>query len=231
MGQKIILTLGIVLCSFGLSFSQEKELSNKVIGQWINTSLFDSTLLQKKLSPWISEFYGTAVLQIDSKDSILIYGCMDGSKIKLNVLGEYGFTTEDVTYLPKFEYLENSDLIKMTTLNNLWTVIFRRVKSSDRLDIIEDEKKFEAYFINQFFHKFLIKDKTLKIDELWIGFLTHTPFDFDAIGVKTKKDTEYFGWELNKNTLRLYKTKRKVEADSGFYFWEKGNLYREIKLK
>ncbi len=210
-----------------------QSLPDRVNGQWINTSLFDSTKIKGKLSPWINEFYGTAVLEI-SPDTLVLFGCMDGgAKEKIAVIDASHFTTtSDISFEPKFEYIKNSDLIKMTTKGNFLTVIFRRVKPTDKLDIVTDEKKFESYFKSLFFDKYLKADKDLKIDKLWIGFETHTPFEFDAFGVRTKNgDIQYFGWERTDNTLRIYRTTRNTDNDSGFYYWTKGKLDKEIKLK
>jgi hypothetical protein len=230
---KTIFVLTIVSLTCGqINGQTSKNLTAKFNGRWVNTSLFDSTRIKKKLSPWISEFYGTAVLEI-SRDSIALFGCMDGGQIeKPKVIGATKFTTSEMSFEPTFEYLESSDLVKMTTKDKFLTITFRRVKTSDRLDIITDEKKFENYFRSLFFDKYLVADKNLRVDKLWIGFETHTPFEFDAFGVKTNsRDIQYFGWELTDNSLKIYKTTRTTDNDSGFYYWTKGQLEREITSK
>ena len=198
-------------------------------GQWVNTSLFDSTKIKRKLSPWINEFYGTAVLEI-SRDTVNLFGCMDGGPIKKVVIDAVKFTTTEISFEPKFEYIEKLDLIKMTTKGNFLSVVFRRVKPSDKLDIVTNEQKFESYFKSLFFDNYLKVDKQLKVDKLWIGFETHTPFEFDAFGVKTKDgNIQYFGWEQSDKILRIYNTTKNTDNDSGFYYWTKGKLEREIK--
>jgi hypothetical protein len=228
---KCIFILAIVVLTFQQTVGQ--TLSDKVNGKWVNASLFDSTKIKRKLSPWINEFYGTAVLEI-SHDTLVLFGCMDGgAKAKISVIDASRFTiTTDISFEPTFEYIENSDLIKMITKENLLTVVFRRARPSDRLDIVTDERKFENYFKSLFFDNYMKTNKGLKIDKLWIGFETHTPFEFDAFGVRTKDgDFQYFGWEQTGKTLRIYKTTRNTDDNSGFYYWTKGELYREIKLK
>jgi hypothetical protein len=232
---KFILTFLILSLTFGQSIGQSIRdlLSDKMVGRWVNTSLFDSTKIKRKLSPWIDEFYSTVVLQI-SRDSIVLYGCMDGGPIKkIKLINNLSFTTPEINFEPKFEYIEKTDLIKMTTKNNFLTVVFRRVGLTDRLDIVADERKFEDYFKSLFFDNYIKADKNLKVDKLWIGFKTHTPFEFDAFGVRTKNDDDiqYFGWEQTDKTLRIFETIRHTDNDSGFYFWTKGKLHREIKLK
>jgi hypothetical protein len=229
---KTILILTILLLTFGQSNGQTKVLTDKFYGQWVNTSLFDSTKIKRKLSPWINEFYGTAILEI-SRDTLVLFGCMDGGPMeKVKIIDASHFTTSEISFEPKFEYLEKSDLIKMTTKGNFLSVVFRRVKSTDKLDIVTDEKKFEDYFKSLFFDSYLKADKGLTIDKLWIGFETHTPFEFDAFGVRTKTgDIQYFGWEQTDRTLRVYQTTRNTDNDSGFYYWTRGKLDREIKLK
>ncbi len=233
--QKIISTIVIVLVCYGQSFCQhtDKKLTTKFNGQWVNTSLFDSTSIKQKLSPWINEFYGTSILKINSADSVELLGTMDGGAInEIIIIDDLSFTTSEISFEPKFEYIPTSDLIKMTTKNNFLTVVFRRVKQTDKLEIIQDERQFESYFKALFFEKYTKTDKNLRIDKLWIGFETHTPFKFDAIGVKDKNgDYKYYGWELTAKTLRLYKTTRNTDKDSGFYFWTKGTLDREIRVR
>lgn len=228
------LTILILVLTIGQSVGQNTKikLSDKFKGHWVNASLFDSTTVKRKLSPWINEFYGTAILEF-TKDTVLLLGCMDGGPIeKMKILSTTSFTTDEMSFQPKFQYIEKLDLIKMTTNDNFLTVIFRRVKSTDRLDIVTDEKKFENYFKAMFFDKFVKADKSLKVDKLWIGFETHTPFEFDAFGVRTKSgDIQYFGWEQTGNTLRIYQTTKNTDSDSGFYYWTKGKLDREIELK
>ena len=235
MGQfKTALTILILVLTVGQSFGQNKKikLSDKFYGQWVNTSLFDSTTIKRQLSPWINEFYGTAILEF-TKDTVLLLGCMDGGPIeKMKVLSSTSFTTDEISFQPKFDYIEKLDLIKMTTNDNFLTVTFRRVKPGDRLEIITDEKKFENYFKSLFFDKFLKADRNLKVDKLWIGFETHTPFEFDAFGIRNKNgDIQYFGWEQSGNTLRIFQTTKNTDKDSGFYYWTKGKLDREIELK
>ena len=220
--------------TIGYSVGQNKEikLSDKFNGQWVSTSLFDSTKINRKLSPWINGFYGTAILEI-SADTLLLFGCMDGGSIEnVKTLTSMSFTTDEVCFQPKFDYIEKLDLIKMTTKDNFLNLIFRRVSTTDRLDIVTDEKKFESYFKSLFFDNFIKADKSLTIDKLWIGFETHTPFEFDAFGVrKNNGDIQYFAWEQTNNTLRIFKTTRNTDSDSGFYYWTKGELDKEIKLK
>jgi hypothetical protein len=230
---KTIFILAITLLTFGQSNGQTKKvLTDKFYGQWINTSLFDSTKIKKQLSPWMNELYGTAVLEI-SRDRFNLFGCMDGGPMeKVSIIDPLHFTTAEISLEPKFEYFEKSDLIKMTTKGNFLSVTFRRVKTSDKVDIVTNESKFESYFKSLFFDSYLKVDKGLKVDKLWIGFETHIQFEFDAFGVRTTKgDIIYYGWEQTDNTLRIYKTTRNTDSDSGFYYWTKGELEREIKLK
>lgn len=231
---KITLSISLLALTFAESLSQSKkaQLSERFYGQWVNTALFDSTTIKNKLSPWIDDFYGTVVLEL-TKDTAALWGCMDGGPIeKMKILSPTSFTTDELSFKPKFDYIQNLDLIKMSTNDNSQPITFRRVKPSDRLDIITDEKKFENYFKSLFFDKFLQADKNLKVDKLWIGFETHTPFEFDAFGVRAKNgDLEYFGWEQKGNILRIFQTIRNTDNDSGFYYWTKGKLLREIKLK
>lgn len=231
---KTTLAVLLLILTIGQSEGQNTKIKlfDNFNGLWINTSLFDSTKIKRKLSPWINEFYGTAILEF-KKDTVLLLGCMDGGPIeKIKILSTTSFTTDEISFRPKFQYIEKLDLIKMTANDNSLTVIFRRVKPSDKIEIVKDEKKFENYFKTLFFDKFLKADKNLKVDKLWIGFETHTPFEFDAFGVRTKTgDIQYFAWEQTSNTLRIYRTTKNTDTDSGFYFWTKGKLEREIKLK
>jgi hypothetical protein len=77
MGQfRTTLTILILVLTIGQSVGQNTKikLSDKFNGHWINTSLFDSTTIKRKLSPWINEFYGTAILEF-TKDTVLLLGC------------------------------------------------------------------------------------------------------------------------------------------------------------
>jgi hypothetical protein len=235
MGQiKTTLTILILVLTLGQSVGQNTriKLSDKFNGNWVNTSLFDSTTIKRKLSPWINEFYGNAILEF-TKDTVLLWGCIDGGPIeKMKILSTTSFSTDEMSFKAKFQYIENLDLIKMTASNNFLTVIFRRVKSTDRLDIVTDKKKFENYFKALFFDNFFKADKNFKVDKLWTGFETYKPFGFDAFGVRTKNgDINYFGWEQIGNTLRIFQTTKNTDKDSGFYYWTKGKLDREIELK
>ena len=91
-----------------------------------------------------------------------------GPLTKINVLDNLTFTNSDWVFEPKFEYIQKTDLIRMTTKEG-YTMFFRRVKPTDRVDIVADDGKFEEYFKTLFFEKYIMSNKNLKIDRLWIG--------------------------------------------------------------
>ena len=112
-----------------------------------------------------------------------------------------------------------------------------------------DEEKFNNFFLSRLFdgnykdvtnsepiniaikNKSFIGDpKKTKIERLWNGFETHTPFDFDAILLKEmgKKEPGYFGWEFAGDTLNLYRTTHKFDEESGFAEYKKAVLYRKL---
>jgi hypothetical protein len=226
-------------------------LDSKLKGEWINTALFDSTLAQKKLAPWLSSFYGEILLKINESDSVDIEGNMDSGKAKISIENPTKFKLSELSTEPTFTYLEKQDLLLRTSPYD--TFLFRRKLSSDIITFMDDEEKFNDFFLKKLFEgnyleitksdttKLTIKNKTFfgepkktKIERLWSGFETFTPFDFDAIQLKEigKKEPEYFGWEFSGDTLKLYSTTHKFDEESGFAEYKRGLVYRKfIKLK
>ncbi|KAA9338854.1 hypothetical protein [Adhaeribacter soli] len=224
-----------------------KQLDKKLQGEWINTALLDSTLTQKKLEPWLSSFYGEMYLKINQKDSIDIEGNMDGGIIKIEIKNPFSFKIPNYTEEPTFTYLENQDLIQQKVAYHKF--LFRRKRATEDISFMADEEKFNNFFLKKLFegnyleltnsgiNKISINDKSFigdpkktKIERLWSGFETFTPFDFDAIQLKEigKKEPEYFGWEFSGDTLKLYSTSHKFDEESGFAKYERGKLYRTL---
>ena len=209
----------------------KEGISEKLYGEWINTSLFDSTLAQRKLYPWLNEFYGDLYLTINRSDSLNIGGNMDGGDVKVNFTDEFHFSTTDRIDNPTFAYLPDRDLILLKTKN--YSVLFRRIRKSDARQIIGNEEKFNRYFIDKFFVDDYFKGiKKPMFTTVWNGFETFTPFDFDAVGIENEKgEIEYFGWEFRGDTLKLYSTSFKEDDESGFLLYNKGSLTRKYVRK
>ena len=225
----------------------EKQLDKKLWGEWINTALFDSTLSQKKLAPWLPSFYGEIYLKISANDSIAIEGNMDGGKTKIAIDSPYRFTLSELSTEPTFTYSENLDLLLRTSPYD--TFLFRRKRSTDNLSFMADEEKFNNYFLKQLFEgnyldltfndqtKITVKNKSFlgdpkktKIKRLWSGFETFTPFGFDAIQLSEtgQKEPQFYGWEFSGDTLKLYSTTNKFDEESGFSKYKRGKLYRKL---
>jgi hypothetical protein len=202
------------------------RLSEKLYGDWINTSLFDSTLAKHRLYPWVKEFYGDLHLTINKGDSLNIRGNMDGGDVRINVKDEYHFSTKGRVDNPTFEYLPDRDLLHIKTKNN--SMLFRRIGKADAKQIIGDEHRFNQFFINKYFTAdYFIGADRPKFTTIWCGFETFTPFNFDAVGINNGKgDIEYFGWEFSGDTLTLYSTTYDVDDESGFRIYSKGSLAR-----
>lgn len=223
------------------------QLDGKLHGEWINTALFDSTLTQKKLSPWLGFFYGEMYLKINGSDSVYIEGNMDGGRSKILIKNSLQFALPEYSEEPTFTYLEKQDLILRK--DPYQTFQFRRKRATEDISFMGDEEKFNTFFLKQLFesnykditgpesisisiknNSFIGDPKKTKIEHLWNGFETHTPFDFDAILLKEigKKEPEYFGWEFSGDTLKLYSTTHKFDEESGFAEYEKATLYRTL---
>jgi hypothetical protein len=206
-------------------------LSKELYGEWINTSLFDSTLVQRKLHPWLNEFYGDLHLTINQADSLSIRGNMDGGDLKIELKDPFHFTTTERADDPSFEYQPNRNLILLKT--NKGSMLFRRMRKTDAKQIIGNEEKFNQYFINNLFtNEYFTGAEKPAFTTIWNGFETFTPFDFDAVGIKNGKgDLEYFGWEFKGDTLKLYSTSFSEDEESGFRIGKKGNLARTYVKK
>ncbi|NOU62010.1 hypothetical protein [Marinifilum caeruleilacunae] len=205
-------------------------LDNRLSGEWINTTLVDSTVVKKQLNPYIFQFYGDLRLSISTSDHVNLYGNMDGAESLLERIDSKTFSIPDRFDNPKFEYQEERDLI-IQNPESKFPIIYRRIKKSDPLHIIQSEEKFSKYFIHLFFKDFKL-DENEEITDLWIGFDTYFPFDFDAIGIKKKSgEVQYYAWKIENHTLYLYETKTSYDEESGFSNYHMGKLSRTIKKR
>jgi hypothetical protein len=207
-------------------------LSEKLNGQWINTTLLDSTLIKKELYPWIGQFYDNLYLEITDADTIIIKGNMDGGNTNIKIIDRNSFTFLEHVNHPVFSYSPQTDLIieKIGNTEN----IFRRVKSEDDIDIVGNEETFNTFFIGQFFTDDYFKQKTKpEIVDIWNGFLTYTPFTFDAVAIKNKQGKEeWYAWKFKGDTLELYNTTYVEDKEFGFLIYKIGTLKdRYIKNK
>lgn len=208
------------------------SLSEKLKGKWINTELFDSTLTKKKLQPWLHHFYRDLLLIIDQNDSVTIIGNMDGSKEKIKIIDSVSFSFVNIFDEPVFTYSIDKDLIYEKTNSNT-QITFRRVNDTDRLDIIADEDAFNQFFIDKFFTPdYFTESEKSKIVNIWNGFVTHTPFNFDAVRFKSENDTMiYYAWKFVDDVLELYDTSFKYDDESGFAKFKIEKLNRRIYKK
>lgn len=208
------------------------SLIEKLKGEWINTELFDSTLTKKKLHPWLDHYYGDILLIIDLSDSVTISGNVDGGTGKIIIIDSVSFSFPDRIDEPIFKYSIQKDLIYERIGSNK-QIIYRRVNNTDRLDIIADENAFNQFFIDKFFTlDYFTESERSKIVNIWDGFETYTPFNFDAVGFKGENDTTiYYAWKFVGDVLELYNTSFKYDDDSGFANFKIGKLNRRINKK
>lgn len=200
-------------------------------GSWVNTSLFDSTSIKKQLSPWLNDFYGDLLLVINGSDSAAIYGNMDGGESIMEVIDSITFAIPDRYDYPTFTYsLENDLIFQIDKYND--SIIFRRVRKNDNLEIIANEKTFNQFFINKFFSDYFSDNEKVKIVEIWDGFETYRPFDFDAVAIKDEnKIVSYYAWEILRDTLYLYETSYEYDDNSGFPDYKIEDLKQKIVKK
>lgn len=194
------------------------ELAKDMIGKWVNTTLFDSTLQQQRIAPWINQFYGHLLIEIRDNQSVQIEGNMDGSDSPIKIIDSNSFTITGRTDKLKVEFDRDRKMLTLTT--NHQSYLFRPIKNTDKIEIIGDEQAF-----NNFFKSKLFSNYSLDIEYLWTGFETYQPFDFDALGVKTDSSKlEMYAWEMIGDTLMLYQTTKSTDQESGFTFYKRGKL-------
>lgn len=79
--------------------------------------------------------------------------------------------------------------------------------------------------IDNLFKDFLPDDMLSNISYVSLGTETYEPFDFDALGMKNEQSNlDYYGWEINGDSLKLYQTKETVNQNSGFAYYDKSKL-------
>jgi hypothetical protein len=208
-------------------------LLEKLNGQWINTTLFDSTLIRRELAPWIDQFYGDLYLEITDADTIIIKGNMDGGNTNIKIIDKYSFSFLERVDHPVFNYSPQTDLVTEKTTGGK-IIIFRRVKKEEDADIVGNVESFNTFFIGQFFTDDYFKQKAKpEIADIWSGFLTYTPFTFDAVAIKNKQGKEeWYAWKFKGDTLELYNTTSTEDNESGFSIYKIGALKeRYIKNK
>ena len=199
-------------------------------GDWINSSLFDSTMQKRKLAPWLYQFYGNLHLLVGDSDSVLIQGNMDGGKSVIKLIDSISFSIPDRVDIPVFTYSPEKDLIFQKS--DYRTIVYRRVKDYDNLSIIMNQEIFDRFFIIKFFADYFTDNEIDNIITIWDGFETHTPFDFDTIGIKADNDSiRYYAWKFNEDTLELYNTSFKYDDDSGFAMFEIEDLWKILSKK
>lgn len=197
-------------------------------GNWINTSLFDSTLISKQLSPWLKDFYGDLLLVINGSDSAAIYGNMDGGEFTMEVIDSISFS---ISSMITFTYSIENDLIYQVDYNHD-SIIFRRVRTEDNLELIANEKAFNKYFINKFFSDYFSENEKTKIVEIWAGFETYRSFDFDAVAIKDEnRQVRYYAWKIISDTLLLYETSYEYDDNSGFPNYKIEELKQKLVKK
>jgi hypothetical protein len=208
-----------------LDSPKNRRLANGLVmemrGEWINTSLFDSTITQKKLNKWIWDFYGDLHLVIDESDSITIEGNMDGGDCRINLIDSTSFSLPCRIDTPHYKYSFNRNLI-YSVIGSNDTIVFRKVNKDDKLDIIANEEYFNKFFIDKLFtNEYFKEQKKPDFIELWDGFETFTPFTFDAVAIKFNEDSIYYlSWQFKNDTLELYNTSYKYDEDSGFRIYK-----------
>ncbi len=197
-------------------------------GTWINTSLFDSTSINKKLSPWLNEFYGDLLLIINENGTVEISGNMDGGSPKIELIDSLNFYIPNRVDNPTFTYSPQRDLI-FENFTSDDQIIFRRVNENDNLDIIADEDAFNRYFIDNFFGDYFSESEKAKIVSIWDGFETYTPFEFDALVIKNDNgEVESYAWEFVGDTLLLFETSFEYDKDSGFANYKVEKLKQKL---
>lgn len=207
-------------------------LSLALKGEWINTALFDSTLLQKKLQPWLGQFYGDLYLKIDSSDIIVANGNMDGGETTLEAIDSLSFTIANRVDHPLFVYLKKENMIQLTK-PYYPPMLFRKVKPTDNLEIIGNEEAFNEYFIKRLFlDDYFDHSNPFNITAIWNGFLTYQPFDFDALVIEDQDGkSEIYGWEIKDGVLKLYATSYTVDEESGFAIYSRGKFVKQYYAK
>lgn len=210
---------------------QRIVIPKKLYGKWIATTIFDSTLTNRKLDPSLRDMYGEALLIIDAPDSLQLEGTMDGGRILIDVLDSLTFRFKyDETGKNYLRYYPSKDVLIRVNKSDKYSTIYRRVKETDHLEILANEKLFDKFFINKFFSDYFTSDELAKIVYLNNGFLTYSPFDFDAIGIKDETgEIVYYAWTFVGDELELFETSHTFDKDSGFAIYKIEKLFKKIK--
>jgi hypothetical protein len=205
----------------------------KLKGEWINTSLFDSTLKYKKLHTWFRQFYGNLLLFVSENNKITTRGNMDNIvDMDFKTHDSLSFSFPELLDDRVYKYLPERDLIQFEN-KYLGKILFRRIQKTDNIEIIRNRQKFNDFFIRKFFtDDFFENTKKPQIDYIWNGFETTKPFDFDAFGTKKneKGEMDYFGWKIKGDTLEIFNTSRTF-TDDGFAVYKIKNLKKRYIKK
>ncbi|MFB6320810.1 hypothetical protein ACE1EF_19650 [Saccharicrinis sp. FJH54] len=225
--KRSLLSLLIFNTIINCGFSQnDNGLISEIKGNWITTVIPDSIQINKRVLPWKDIFYGSLALTINDDNTVTISGNMDRESVNYKIIDSSTIELPDFDN-SKISYSKVNDLIYFGDLPS--SSIYSRMTDDDFTEIIADEDKLMRYIIDLVFDDYLSKDKISKIDYISLGLETYTPFTFDAIGIKNEDgNLDYFGWDIINDTLRFYKTENNYDDDSGFKYFEKGEIDKII---
>ena len=139
-------------------------------GNWVNTILLDSTLLNRKVQPYINSFCCNLLLSIEQDKSVNLQGLIDNGELLIQKKDSISFTLVDDngSDFGEFKYLVNQDLIVQID-NSKPLFYYKRAQNTIPINIIQDEIKFKNFFVNQLFtNYFSEKEKEQKINALKI---------------------------------------------------------------
>lgn len=202
-------------------------------GNWVNTILLDSTLLNRKVQPYINSFCCNLLLSIEQDKSVNLQGLIDNGELLIQKKDSISFTLVDDngSDFGEFKYLVNQDLIVQID-NSKPLFYYKRVQNTIPINIIQDEIKFKNFFVNQLFTNYFSEKEKERIVYIYAGFETFNPFDFDAIGLKDDRDTTiFYAWNFKGDQLELFYTSFVFDDESGFIIYKKEKLFKRISKR
>lgn len=202
-------------------------------GNWVNTILLDSTLLNRKIQPYTNSFCCNLLLTIEHTKSVNLQGLIDNGELIIQKKDSISFTLVDDngSDFGEFKYLVDRDLIvQMDHSKPLF--YYKRTQNTIPITIIQDEMKFKNFFVNQLFTDYFSEKEKEQIVYIYSGFETFNPFDFDAIGFRDDRDsTIFYAWIFKGDQLELFNTTFSYDDDSGFAIYKKGKLFKKISKR
>ncbi len=202
-------------------------------GNWVNTILLDSTLLNRKIQPYTNFFCCNLLLSIEQNKSLNLQGLNDNGELIIQKQDSISFKLVDDNGADfgEFKYIVDQDLIVQFS-NSKPLFYYKRAQNSIPVTIIQDEMNFKNFFVNQLFTNYFSEKEKEQIVYIYAGFETFFPFDFDAIGIKDERDsTIFYAWNFKGDQLELYYTSFIYDDESGFEIYKKEKLYKRISKR